>query len=220
MTKKELIKLVKNTVNDPTNEADCKDLAVRIEDVLCAFDGDTELEESVSIREFRAAAKAKSYAKSALNPGQHELRADLQAVLTELRTWVERQIKSGRVYAAETKKQHRKRRAGRILRALFLTVFGALAVLAVVFTVLRLRGGENSYTWVPEIIGCVDLVIGIAFTIYEQWDDGRKDAIHTGAEEAVEKGKEDDYIVKIENSTVVHGWFNRVNTRSGKRDKK
>lgn len=212
MKKKTLIKKLKGC---PVTDENCKNLITRIEDTLLSFPDDVEIENFTSLNTFlKNGGLAQTTLSVDAQPRDDKtIQKELEIILNELHTWVARQVKSGEVYAAEAARLNQKRRINIILRFFVWGIFIAFAIIAAVFTGLRLKNGEDTYKWVPEIIGCADLIIGIGFAIYEQVDDYRNKKNHKNAQREIESLNGDTSVAKsvfgpaiVDNSTKIYNY--------------
>ena len=189
-------------------------LIERIKDTLRSFPDDIEIDEFTSLKTF---VKEGGFTTTQLDSHKRDIYSELNMILTELQTWVDNQVSAGKVYSVEASLQSKKLSNHWKTRMFFMGLFAVVAIVAAIFTFLRFKSGEDSYRFLPEIIGLVDLILGVFFFILEQIDDknsikryeAAKEAIDSNDEEAISKHVEQTKII-IKNSGNYKSWFSKV----------
>lgn len=204
-----------------------KDIEVavnRVLDTLKAIPADADLGAMTSVENFNESGFGSfqypdTHHDNKIDKGKEKTRilSYLESILIEVTTWIKDhplQVKFNIISAKQNKDRAR--------RKWLIAVLVIVAAVAIVLTII-----QNVTSLIPkgvpigEIVGLIDLLIGIGGFIYELADDSRKEAACNAVQE-ISKCKTDNELTdkaknlvkvvkKIENSKVkVIGWFNHV----------
>lgn len=170
MTKKTLlVKLHDNTVTDEV----CRNIIVRIKDTLLAFDDDAEIENFTSLTEFfdnGGFSQTKINADS--QPRDIEtIRKELEIILKELQTWVNREKQRRDVAAVGNDWLCGQQHKNFIASVIFIAVFAAFAVAVFVFSILDNCNVFKTSGVASGICGSLDFLCGVSFFVYEWFSD-------------------------------------------------
>lgn len=165
------------------------------------IDDDEEIEGIDAVDEF---VKNGGYnGRSRLANSGREAYEDLEKIRSQLHTWSAWRNKFALKDQA-VKTMNKKTKAVMII---FISFIIALAVLAVVFTVLNIVYGDN-YLYgkadaVAELIGTVDFVLGATGFVWERFDDMKKVAVVSEIDGAIQTNDRERFVKvinKIDNS--------------------
>ena len=178
MKKDDILGILKYEGSDDSGDCIC-DAVNRITDTLSAIPEEVDLGNMESVENFKQSGMFGicNFPKSRESANEYEnertrILSDLQCIRTELATWI-RNNKSflQYCYSVTLHSKYRKRRIGIIV------ALGLIAISAVILSILKWCGkgiiiGSTEID-VGELVGLIDLVVGIGFGIYELIDDAR-----------------------------------------------
>lgn len=195
---------------------DCKEIkeaVTRIKDTLSAIPSDVNLGAMTSVENFESAGMFGdyNYPKSVTNNDgeKNRILENLKSILIELASWIRDNPLQAK-YNYITSKQVK----GKFRRKVMITFLALIAAIAVVLYCLQEKGILNIGVDIAEIIGLVDLVLGIGGWIYELADDNKKEAV-CGAVQGIEGSKTEkdlltntNYYLKAKRRNVILCLFN------------
>lgn len=184
----------------------------RIEDTLSAIPSDVDLGAMTSVENFEKSGKFGlfEHPESTINCNDEKERilSDLKSILTELASWIrENPLQAKYTYIAS------KQANGKLRRKIMTALLVGIAAVAIVLYCLQAREILDTSANISEIIGLVDLVLGIGGWIYELADDGKNEAVCGAIQKIGESEDEDlltktDHYIKAKNRNVILCLFN------------
>lgn len=171
MNKDEILKAVEFKGDD----TEIKQAVTRIRDLLAAIPEDADLG-AISGDDFKknGAFGAYNHGDSRINSAEEKdgILSDLDIIFHEISKWI-------KDHTLEVKYDilNNGRKKDKPRRIIFIVILALIAAAAITLTVLQ-RAAQLIPDTVPigEIMGLVDLLLGIGGFIYELMDDGKKDA--------------------------------------------
>lgn len=202
-----------------------KDISVavnRVTDTLKAIPADANLGAMTSVENFHENGFGSfQYSDSRLDSEREKEKArilnNLRSILLEVTTWIKNnplQVKYNILTVNHSKDRCRRKK--------FIAALVIIALIAVVLTII-----QHTTSLIPqnipvaEIVGLVDMLIGIGGFIYELADDNKKEAVCNAVKEISESETDKELtgkaknlakvVNKIDNSQFkVSGWFNHI----------
>lgn len=176
MTKKEILQ----TINYKGNDKDIKQQITRIQDTLRAIPDNADMTAMESIENFKKEefesfkyfndSRLDSKTKKQKAADKQQILGCLENIRIEIASWIQ-----NNPLVVKYRIQTSDRKEDKLRRVVFVTVLALIAVAAIILTILQ-HGVHVISKDVPigEVIGLVDLVLGISGFIYEIVDDGKK----------------------------------------------
>ena len=217
---------VQKVTNYDGGDKEIRAAANRIEDMLFAIPADADLGAMESVCSFESHGAFDNYdERESSFDAQHSadvkqgILHDLESIRLELASW----IKNNPVVVKYNVLTSGKKESGK-RRKFLAVVLGLIAAVAIVLTILQYTTTLLGKAPVGEIIGLVDLVLGISGFVYEIVDDGKRDDICAAvqdmseSESAEELKKGADKLSEARNTTIVEikGDHNVYSKRGGK----
>lgn len=182
-------------------QGDCKEIksdVTRIVDTLSAIPSGVDLGAMTSVEYFINSGSFGEFnhPQSVTNDisGKNRILSDLKSILIELASWIREnplQAKYNYITSNQAK--------GKIRRRVMIALLVMIATVSIVLYCLQVKGILNVGIDIAEIIGIVDLVLGIGGWIYELADDSKKEAVCSAVQEIGDSKSDKDLLAKTDN---------------------
>ena len=197
MTKKELLEML---WRNQAKCSICREFYDKLSDLLKFIKDDkTKIEGLSSLEEFEKNKNAFNDFISANDNNRNKIEMKLNAIYTEITTWVTKDITTHENNSINTINRRKL-----IVSIIFAIIIGALALAAIVCTILHIFFEFEYGDQVAEAIGTFDFALGITAFIIERFSDIKKDGVRAFAQEVRETGDVEGAVRNIKNIFSPH----------------